>query len=110
MTAMSLFLNITRWPSALIFLLAGVAAATFAFVTVNLFTEAMASLAFLREFRVEAIRHGALWQVLELVVWGALSLTCWLVFKVCEQVLEDRYLDWAGRQPNRRKKNAQERS
>jgi len=89
--------NLTRWPSFLVFLLAGCGAATFAFVTVNLFTEAMASLTFLREFGPEAIRHGALLQVLELTAWGVVSLFCWLVFKICEQILEDRYLEWAGR-------------
>ncbi|WP_323771494.1 hypothetical protein [Antarctobacter sp.] len=90
-------LNITRWPTILIFLFAGIAAATFAFVTVNLFSQAMASLDFLKVFGWEAIRHGALRQVAELAIWGALSLSCWLLFKVCEHVLEDRYLDWARR-------------
>ncbi|SNT01407.1 hypothetical protein [Antarctobacter heliothermus] len=88
-------LNITRWPTIMIFLFAGIAAATFAFVTVNLFSQAMASLDFLKTFGWEAIRHGALRQVAELAVWGTLSLSCWLSFKVCEHVLEDRYLEWA---------------
>ncbi|ASP18743.1 hypothetical protein ANTHELSMS3_00017 [Antarctobacter heliothermus] len=90
-------LNITRWPTILIFIFAGIAAATFAFVTVNLFSQAMASLDFLKAFGWEAIRHGALRQVVELAVWGALSLACWLSFKACEHVLEDRYLEWARR-------------
>lgn len=70
--------NVTRWPSILVFLIAGAAAALFAFVTVNLFSQAMASLAFLREFGPEAVRHGALWQVGELTLWGVVSLTCWM--------------------------------
>ncbi|WP_417210735.1 hypothetical protein [Antarctobacter sp.] len=96
-------LNITRWPTALIFVFAGIAAATFAFVTVNLFSQAMASLDFLKAFGWEAIRHGALRQVAELVIWGALSLSCWLLFKLCEHVLEDRYLDWARRSQSPRR-------
>lgn len=88
-------INITRWPAVLVFLLAGSAAATFAFVTVNLFTQAMASLRFLRELGWEAILHGALWQVGELLVWGSLSLCYWLAFKTCEQELTNRYFAWA---------------
>jgi len=91
---MELF-NLTRWPSILVFALAGAVGALFAFVTVNLFSEAMANVGFLKKFGWEAVRHGALWQVLELVSWGALALLCWVVFKICEQILEDRYLDWA---------------
>jgi len=88
-------LNVTRWPSVLVFLVAGASAACFAFVTVNLFSQAMASLTFLREFGTEAIRHGALVQVLELSFWGGLSLTCWLGFKICEGELLDRYRIWS---------------
>ncbi|MEL7116099.1 MAG: hypothetical protein AAGP08_10980, partial [Pseudomonadota bacterium] len=63
----------------MLFLLAGIAAATFAFVTVNLFSQAMASAQFLQEFGWVAIQHGVLWQVLELFLWGALALSCWLI-------------------------------
>jgi hypothetical protein len=89
--------NVTRWPSILVFLIAGAAAALFAFVTVNLFSQAMASLAFLREFGPEAVRHGALWQVGELTLWGVVSLSCWLAFKVCEGELVGQYQRWARR-------------
>lgn len=89
--------NLTRWPTAAVFCFAGCVAVTFAFVTVNLFSQAMASLAFIRKFGWEAIRNGALWQVAELALWGALSLSCWLAFKICEHILEDRYLAWARR-------------
>ena len=94
---MALF-NITRWPTGLIFVLAGVVGALFAFVTVNLFTYAMANVAFLKKSGWEAVRHGALLQIAELVFFGAIALGCWLVFKICEQVLEDRYLTWARRE------------
>lgn len=94
---MALF-NLTRWPSVLVFLLAGMTAITFAFVTVNLFSQAMANVDFLRKFGAEAIRHGALVQVVELCFWGGLALICWVVFKTCEQILVERYMTWANRQ------------
>lgn len=90
-----LLFNLTRWPSALILVLAGVVGAAFAFVTVNLFSQAMAAFRFLGEFGTEALRHGALWQVILLIGWGGLTLVLWITFKICEQILEDRYLDWA---------------
>ena len=93
---MSLF-NITKWPVVLIFLLAGSAAVIFAFMTVNLFSQAVASRDFLREHGWVAIQFGALWQVGQLLLWGAIALICWLIFKICEQELEDRYFAWARR-------------
>lgn len=91
---MGLF-DITRWPALLVFLLAGAVAVCFAFTSVNLFAEAMASARFLRGFGAEAVRHGALWQVGELLLWGGLALVCWLIFKICEAELADRYRAWA---------------
>ena len=88
-------INLTCWPAVLVFLLAGCAAVCFAFVSVNLFTQAMANWRFLREFGWTAVEFGALWQVGQLLVWGSAALSCWLVFKICEQELEDRYLTWA---------------
>ncbi|MGJ8584671.1 MAG: hypothetical protein ACSHXD_11290 [Marinosulfonomonas sp.] len=93
---MSLF-NLTRWPSILIFLLAGAATVIFAFVTVNLFSYAMANVGFLRKAGFDAIRHGALIQVVELMFWGGIALVCWVVFKICEHILVERYLSWAAR-------------
>ncbi len=102
-----MLLNITRWPALLVFCLAGLAAACFAFVSVNLFTQAMGSIRFLREHGLVAIRHGALLQIAQLVLLGGLTLGAWLVFKVCEHDLEDRYLVWARAQ--RRKARAARR-
>jgi len=93
------FLNITRWPTLLVFVLAGVVAALFAFGTVNLFSQAMASYGFIKKYGWLAIQHGALWQVGELILSGALALACWICFKVCEHNLEARYLKWANAQP-----------
>jgi hypothetical protein len=91
------FLNIARWPAILVFILAGIAAISFAFVTVNLFSQAMANIGFLRSAGFEAIRHGALRQACELIVWGGVALTCWMIFKFCEQELQLRYRHWSKR-------------
>lgn len=88
-------LRITRWPTLFVFVLAGGAAALFAFVTVNLFGQAMANRDFIREFGWVAIENGALWQIAELTLWGAMALICWIVFKVCEQEISARYIGWA---------------
>lgn len=97
--------DLTRWPTLLIFMLAGAAGTLFALITVNLFSQAVASLGFLREFGLEAVYHGALWQVAELLGWGSLALLCWIVFKISERALEDRYWRWTR---GRRRKRAPE--
>ena len=89
------FFNLTRWPAVCVFVLAGTVAVIFAFVTVNLFSQAMASVAFLQTHGKDAIANGALWQVFELLASGSLALLLWLIFKGCEHVLVDRYLAWA---------------
>lgn len=99
---MGLF-DITKWPAVLVFVLAGTVAAMFAFATVNLFSQAIASIGFIQKFGWEAIRHGALWQVLELILSGAFALACWIVFKICEHDLEHRYLAWAKRRDAQRR-------
>lgn len=88
-------LRLTTWPSTALFAIAGLAAAIFAFVTVNLFAQAMASTAFLGEHGWVAVKFGALWQVAELIVWGALALGSWLVFKIAENELVSRYMAWS---------------
>ncbi|SMX49109.1 hypothetical protein [Maliponia aquimaris] len=93
---MALF-DLTRWPALLVFALAGAVATCFAFVSVNLFVQAMAGAAFLQRHGWTAVRYGALYQVAELAFWGALALACWLVFKVCEAELTDRYRRWCAR-------------
>lgn len=90
-------LKINRWPSLVVFLVAGGVATIFAFVTVNLFSQTMASLEFLGKFGAEAIKHGVLLQLCELVLWGVLSLSCWVLFKICEHELVERYRLWAGK-------------
>ncbi|MEM1372869.1 MAG: hypothetical protein AAGF78_00665 [Pseudomonadota bacterium] len=50
-------MKLTNWRSGAAFPVAGLATVTFAFASVNLFATAMASFAFLGEFRWEAVRH-----------------------------------------------------
>ena len=88
-------MRLTNWPSIAVFSLAGLAMVVFAFASVNLFTSAMASASFIGEHGLEAIRHGALWQVLELVFSGSVALAMWVSFKICEHILVDRYLAWS---------------
>ena len=97
------FLDIKRWPGVFVFLLAGGAAACFAFVTVNLFGHAMASRDFIRKFGWLAIENGALWQVAELILWGSVALACWVTFKICETDLGRRYHRWTGNLPAARR-------
>lgn len=91
---MALF-NLARWPVVLVFALGGGAAVAFAFVTVNLFSETMASLAFVERHGWLALREGALVQLAILSAWGALALMLYLLFKACEVELVFRYFQWA---------------
>ena len=102
-------LNLSRWPTVLVFLLAGVDATVFAFVTVNLFSEAMANLRFVSTYGSEAVRHGALVQAMQLALWGGLAMACWLVFKICESELVGRYFRWARPQMVRSEASEMER-
>lgn len=104
-------IRLSNWYSIAVFLVAGMATVTFAFASVNLFTAAMASVSFIGEYKWEAIRHGALWQVLELLVSGSIALGGWLIFKICEHILVERYLAWSKvprteRRARRQKKDA----
>jgi hypothetical protein len=89
--------KITRWPSILVFLLAGCVAIILAFVTANLFSYAMANVEFVRDFGFEALKNGAVVQIVELAFWGVLAMCCWYIFKVCEHILEDRYIAWSNK-------------
>ena len=100
---MALF-NITRWPVLLVLLLAGLSAAGFAFITVNLFSQAMANLEFIAEFGLLALTEGGLLQFATLLLWGALALLIFLVFRTCEIELLYRYYLWAD--PSQSRKDA----
>lgn len=88
------WLSLSRYPALLVFVLAGVLAVVFAFVTYNLFHLAMANLAFLRKFGLLAVMEGGLIQTLQIGGIGAVSLVCYLGFKACEVELMARYRRW----------------
>ena len=89
--------DLGRWPAILVFALAGATAVAFAFVTVNLFAQAMANVDFIRRHGLMAIEEGALVQLGGLVGWGLLALVTFLAFKACEVELLFRYHAWAER-------------
>ena len=90
-------LDLTRWPVWLVLTLAGLSAVAFAFVTVNLFSHAMANLSFIAEYGWLALSHGAALQLLELIVWGAIALIVFLTFRATEIELLYRYFRWTDR-------------
>lgn len=90
-------LDVTRWPLGVLLVGAGASAAAFAFITVNLFAEAMANIAFIAEHRWLALRLGGLVQLVELSLWGLLALLTYLAFKICEVELVFRYFRRVGR-------------
>lgn len=87
--------NLARWPGLLVFAMAGLSAVVFAFVTVNLFSQAMANFSFIERHGWLAIQEGALLQLAHLTFWGVLALIFYLLFKACEVELVFRYFHWA---------------
>jgi hypothetical protein len=55
----------------------------------------MANAEFINRHGRVALENGALWQVLELSIRGGFALSFWMIFKLCEQQLKDRYFAWA---------------
>jgi hypothetical protein len=92
---MARFMGISRLHWLVVFVMAGVFAAAFAFSTYNLFHLSMANLDFLRQYGLLAIQEGALGQTIEIAAGGAVALFFFLGFKVCERELVTRYFDWS---------------
>jgi hypothetical protein len=78
-----------RW---LTFLVLGVSFGVFGACTVNLGLLFMANAQLLRNFGWQAVMDGALWQSIQLVLTGYLSMAAYVVFKTCEH----RLSDWLG--------------
>ncbi len=93
---MALF-DLSRWPGIVVFVFAGATAVAFAFITANLFSQAMANLNFIQRHGLVAIQEGALVQLAQLIFWGILALLTFLAFKACEVELLYRYHDWTDR-------------
>lgn len=77
-----------------VFGLCGFFAIALAFSSYNLFHLSMANFNFLKAYGVEAIRLGALFQLVQILIGSVFALLCYLGFKMCEAELLSRYNEW----------------
>jgi len=89
-------LRISRLHWLVVFVLAGIFAAAFAFSTYNLFHLSMANPDFLKKYGLIAIQEGALGQTIEIAISVAVALFFFLSFKIYEHELVTRCFDWSG--------------
>jgi hypothetical protein len=81
-----------RWILArlwLTFVVLGVSFFVFGAATVNLGRLFLANSRLLSEYGWQAVMDGALWQLIDLVATGYLSMAAYVVFKTCERRLSD---------------------
>ena len=88
------WLDLSRFPAVILFLAAGVCGGLFAWNSYNLLLLAMANYGFVQKFGRLALAEGALLQMLEIAVYGYVSLALYVGFKGCETELIER---WRGR-------------
>lgn len=69
------------------FVLGGAAFIAFGALSYNLAMVLIANLALIAEHGVMALRDGALVQLVELLVSGYGAFACYLVFKLCENIV-----------------------
>jgi len=81
-------LLLRRWVLAL--LLMGVSFVFFGLASLNLVHLLGANLEFLSRYGVDAVREGALSQLLGLVLSGYAAAAFYILFKLCEKVLVER--------------------
>lgn len=89
--------DISLYPALFVFALAGVALAVVAYASFNLVDMSMANLSFLRRHGLVAVTSGGLVQFLEILVTATVALTFFLIYKVCESELVQRYRRWVKR-------------
>ena len=87
-------LKLNRYPALFVVLIAGLFTVVFAYATLNLFQMSMANIRFIREFGWTAVMEGALVQLLQITVSGAVAMLSYIGFKICESELVHRYHDW----------------
>jgi hypothetical protein len=80
-----------HWLTTL--LLMGLSGLLFGLVSLNIISLLHANFSFVLQHGAMAFMHGALYQSIELLAYGALSLPLWLLFKACEDVLVRKMLD-----------------
>ncbi|WP_375687920.1 hypothetical protein [Pseudooceanicola sp. LIPI14-2-Ac024] len=94
---MKRLLSISRYPAIVVFVIAAVSAAAVALGSLNLLTSGLALLRFVREHGWTAIMVGGWRQVVEIALYGCVSLAFFLLFKICESDLVIRYRNWQDR-------------
>jgi hypothetical protein len=77
--------------SAVLFVVMAICGALTAWNSFSLIHLAMENIRFLRMFGGIAVMEGGLLQLVEIIVYGILSLTFYLGFKVCEVELVSRW-------------------
>jgi len=90
-------MRVRRYPTIVVFLIAGAFAIVLAYATLNLVQVGMANIRFLREFGLTAVMEGALVQLAQIVVTAFMALISWIGFKICEGELIRRYFQWQDR-------------
>lgn len=78
----------------LTFVVLGVSFFVFGAATVNLGRLLLANSLLLSHYGWQAVMDGALWQLVDLVITGYLSMAAYIVFKTCEH----RLSNWLGDQ------------
>lgn len=68
------------------------AAMAFGLLSFNLFFFLKGNIELVRDHGVQALMEGALEELLQLFLYGVLSLIFYLIFKACENVLVERIL------------------
>ena len=90
-------LRLNRYPVVAVLLIAAALTVIFAYATLNLFQMSMANIRFLREYGWVAVEAGALLQLLQIVIAGAVAMLSYIGFKICESELVRRYNIWQSR-------------
>lgn len=93
---MKRILKTTAYPWWAVFIAASIFATAFAYASYNLFHLSMANINFIKSYGWLAIMNGAVLQLLEIALYGGISLFCFLGFKICEVDLTTRYRNWTG--------------
>ncbi len=65
-------------------------ALAFGLCSVNLFTVFHANFDFISQYGGDALREGAVMQLLELIAYGMAATVFYIIFKACEKILVER--------------------
>lgn len=84
-------MRLNKYPVLVVLVIAGLFTVVFAYATLNLFQMSMANIRFIREFGWTAVMEGALVQLLQIGISGALAMLSYIGFKICESKLVHRY-------------------